>query len=98
VSPLQWVAIGVLGALAVWRLVRLVKRENQDPLMGSRFSWPPTLPQLRAGLAVVAAGAGYILIVTSSGTGRFGLAAGIALFVGSIVVMAVWGRSSGRSA
>ena len=33
-SILQWLALAALGALAVWRLVRLVERENQDPLMG----------------------------------------------------------------
>ena len=93
----EWFGLGLTGLVVMWHLTRLIQRESRDPIIGTAFSWPPTPPQILGGLAVTAAGTGYILIITSAATGPIGLASGIALIVVGIVVFAVWGRR-GRSA
>lgn len=96
-TPFQWLAVSVLPVYVIWRLKWIITRENRGPIMGARFSWPPTAAQIRNGLAVTALGTGYILVVTSSSTGPTGLAAGIACMVGGIITLAIWGRR-GQSA
>lgn len=85
----------LLLCFVLWDLYRKVRGADPKSLLGRRISWPLTKAQIGPMLGVVALGAGYILIVTSSGV-PIGLPLGIALCVGGLVALGL-GWRSGRT-